>query len=80
MTNKSFVHNNIARSESKIWKKSFINTVAKECAAAGYDVIKTPETVIIGLVETDQIFLRAIKGHGAWLTRYDRKLFDENAV
>jgi len=78
-TKQAFQHNNIERSTSRVWNKKLINDIAKQCEAAGYDVVKTPEQVTIGLRDTDQIFLRALKGHGGWLTRYDRKLLDETA-
>lgn len=75
----SFAHNNIERSVSRIWKKTFLNNVCKECTAAGFEVIKTSHSIVIGLAETDQIFLKSLKGNGGWLTRYDAKLFDEDA-
>ena len=73
-------HNNIERSVSRIWKKSYLNTVIKACKAEGFDVITTSDSIVIGLIDSDQIFLRALRGTAGWLTRYDRKLFDENAV
>ena len=73
-------HNRIERSVSRIWKKSYLNKVVKACKAEGFDVITTSDSIVIGLIDSDQIFLRAIRGTSAWLTRYDRKLFDENAV
>jgi hypothetical protein len=74
----SFKHNKIERSTSRVWKKKFLNEVIKECKAAGFDIHETPEEIVIGIKETDQIFLRALRGHNGWLTRYDQKLFDEN--
>ena len=78
-TKAPLAHNNIERSTSRVWTKTFINQVAKQCKEAGYDIIKTPTCVTIGLLDTDQVFLRALKGNNGWLTRYDRKLLDENA-
>jgi hypothetical protein len=72
------MHNNIQRSASRIWKKSYLNKVVKECKAAGYDCIIDNDSIRIGLKETNQVFLTAIRGNGGWLTRYDQKLFDEN--
>ena len=37
-----------------------------------------PESIVVGLLDTDQVFLRALKGNGIWLVRYDQKLFDED--
>jgi hypothetical protein len=74
-----FAHNNIERSTTRVWKKTFLNTVMRQCKTAGYEVRTTSTLIVIGLVETDQIFLRALKGPNGWLTRYDRKLFDEDA-
>lgn len=70
--------NKIERSTSRIWKKSFLNQVIQECKQAGYDVVTTSETIVIGLEDSGQVFLRAIKGSQGWLTRYDQKLFDES--
>jgi hypothetical protein len=75
-----FKHNIIERSVSRLWKKPYLSTVVKECKLKGFDVISTPDSIVIGTRETDQVFLRALKGNGCWLTRYDRKLFDEDAV
>jgi hypothetical protein len=72
-------HNNIERSKSRIWKKSYLNRVVKECKAAGFDVISNTDTITIGIIETDQVFLKALRGTAGWLTRYDQKLFDASA-
>jgi len=77
---KSFNHSNIARPVVRIWDKKFVNQIAKDCSQAGYDIVKTSEEVVIGFLDTDQIFLRAMKMNGKWMTRYDAKLFDENAT
>jgi len=71
----SFKHTNIKNSKSRIWKKSFLNKVCKECSLAGYDVVKTPDSITIGIKETDQIFLQSMRGTSAWLTRYDSRIF-----
>ena len=71
-------HNNIERSCSRMWKKRELNQVIKAVEAAGYDVITKPESIVVGLHDTDQVFLRALKGNGIWLVRYDQKLFDED--
>lgn len=71
-------HNIIARSASRLWKKAYLNTVIKECKKAGYDVITTDTSITIGIIADDMIVLKALKGNGTWLTRYDQKLFDEN--
>lgn len=71
-------HNTIARSASRLWKKTYLNTVIKECKKAGYDVIATADTITIGIIADDMIVLKALKGNGAWLTRFDQKMFDEN--
>lgn len=76
--NAPMMHNNIKRSTSRVWKKSFLNNVVKECKVAGYDVILDNESIRIGFKDTDQVFLTALKGPNGWLTRYDQKLFDEN--
>ena len=76
---KSFNHNKIERSQTRIWEKKILNEICKACADAGYSVIKTPDSITIGLRETDQVFLKSMKGTSGWLTRFDRKLFDENA-
>lgn len=72
--------NNIERSVSRIWKKSCLEKVVKACKAEGFDIITTSDSIVIGLIDRYQLVLRAIRGTSAWLTRYDRKLFDENAV
>lgn len=77
-TTAPMMHNNIKRSTSHIWKKSYLNTVVRECKAVGYDVIQDSDSIRIGLKDTDRVFLTAIRGNGGWLTRYDQKLFDEN--
>ena len=76
--NKPFNHNTIARSTSKLWNKRDLNTIVAQCAKAGHDVIKTPTTIIVGCLETDEIWLKAVNGNNNWLVRYDQKLFDEN--
>jgi len=78
-TRAPLTHSNIERSTSRVWKKMFLNNVAKQCKEAGYDVIKTTDSLVIGIKETDQLFLTALRGNNGWLTRYDRRLFDENA-
>lgn len=75
----SLSHNNIERSTSGLWTKTSLNNIKKDCKAAGYDVITSPETVTIGLEETGQVFLKALASGNGWMVRYDRKLLDENA-
>ena len=85
---KSFQHDNIERSCSRIWKLDFLKQVMTQCKEAEFDVefINTEDEghIVIGLVDTDQIFLKALrrsnnhKSNGDWLVRYDQKLFDEN--
>jgi hypothetical protein len=77
-SNAPMTHNRIENSVSRLWKKAYLNTVVKQCKEAGYDCVVSNETICIGLAETDQVFLKALKGNGVWLTRYDQKLFDEN--
>jgi hypothetical protein len=76
----SFQHNNIERSTSRIWKKRELNKIVKACAEAEYDVVDTGTQIVVGLKDTDQIFLKALKGNGSWLVRYDQGLFDESLV
>lgn len=75
-----FKHNKIERSTSRMWKKRELNQIVKQCEAAGYDVVKTDEAIVVGLKDTDQIFLKALKGPGTWLVRYDQALFDESLL
>jgi hypothetical protein len=77
-SNAPMMHNRIERPVSRLWKKAYLTKVVKQCKEAGYDCIVDNESIRIGLVETDQVFLKALKGNGVWLTRYDQKLFDEN--
>lgn len=79
MSDKPFQHNRIERSVSRIWTtRNQLNPVIKACREAGYDVVKTSDSVIIGIKETDQIFLKGLMTQGSWLVRFDQKLFDEN--
>lgn len=73
-------NNKIERSASRIWKKRYLNEVVKMCKEQGYDVVTEPERIVIGCEDTGQVFLRALKGNGAWLTRYDQALFDESLL
>jgi hypothetical protein len=76
-TNAPLNHNTIARPASRLWKKSDLNKVVKQCREAGYDVITTDSSITVGLIADDIIVLKALKGHGNWLTRFDQKLFDQ---
>lgn len=83
-----FNHNKIERSASRVWKLEYLKQVMAACEAAEYDVLFTNNqdegTVVIGLKDTDQIFLKALrktqnKGPKSdWIVRFDQKLFDEN--
>lgn len=68
----------IERSTTRIWENDFVKEVVKQCKAAGYDVKKDPDTIHIGMIETQQLFLFAFKRGRGWVVRYDQKLFDEN--
>ena len=73
-------NNKIERSCSRIWKKSYLNQVVKMCREAGYDVVVEAERITIGFEDNGQVFLCALKANGAWLTRYDKALFDESLL
>jgi hypothetical protein len=71
----------IQRSASRVWEKNFLDQVVAQCRSAGYDTEVEAETIKIGLEDTDQTFLIAIKSIGSgWLTRYDQALFDESLL
>lgn len=76
-TTKPMSHNNIQNSVSRLWKKAVLNQILKNCKNAGYDAIVTSDTITIGLIETDQVFLKALKGHNGWLVRYNKELFQD---
>ncbi len=71
-------HNRILNSVSRVWKKRVLNEILKNCRNAGYDSIVTPTTITIGLKDTDQVFLKALKGQGGWLVRYNKELFQDH--
>jgi len=78
-----YQHQHIERSESRMWKLSYLKEVMAGCKEAEFDVEYdvSDGTIVIGLEDTDQIFLKALKTSGSlWMVRYDRKLFDETAT
>jgi hypothetical protein len=73
-----FNHNNVANSVSRLWKKRILNTIVKNAKNAGYDVVATNDTIIVGELATDTIHLKALRGTGAWLVRYNTQLFQDH--
>ena len=75
---KPLSHNNITNSVSRLWKKRVLNTILKNCKTAGYDSIVTNDTIVIGNLGTDEVYLKALRGHAGWLVRYNTDLFQDH--